>query len=69
VTADPYFRSQVGEEGMRLLYNLRDRIANVLASHPGFERVGAAEGGAVAARWRGGPQRRRTRYRERGLFL
>jgi hypothetical protein len=33
VTADQCFRSQVGEEGMRLLYSLRDRIAKVLASH------------------------------------
>ncbi len=33
VTADEYFRSRVGEEGMRLLYNLRDRIAKILASH------------------------------------
>ena len=33
VTADQYFHSQVGEEGMRLLYSLRDRIARVLASH------------------------------------
>jgi len=33
VTADQHFRSQVGEEGMRLLYSLRDRIAKVLASH------------------------------------
>ena len=33
MTADQYFHSQVGEEGMRLLYSLRDRIARVLASH------------------------------------
>jgi len=31
--ADQYFRSQVGEGGMRLLYNLRDQIVKVLASH------------------------------------
>jgi hypothetical protein len=33
VTADQYFRSQVGEDGMRVLYSLRDRIAKVLALH------------------------------------
>jgi len=33
LTADQYFRSQMGEEGMRLLYNLRDRIVQVLKSH------------------------------------
>ena len=33
VTADQYFRSQVGEEGMRVLYNLRDQIAKILQSH------------------------------------
>ena len=33
VTDDQYFRSQVGEEGMRFLYNLRDRIVEVLKSH------------------------------------
>lgn len=31
--AEEYFRSQVGEQGMRLLYNLRDRIVQVLTSH------------------------------------
>jgi len=33
LTADQYFRSRVGEEGMRLLYNLRNRIVQVLKSH------------------------------------
>ena len=33
LTADQYCRSQVGEEGMRLLYNLRNRIVQVLKSH------------------------------------
>jgi hypothetical protein len=32
LTADEYFRSQVGDEGRRLLYNLRDRIVEVLKS-------------------------------------
>lgn len=33
MTADQYFRSQVGEQGTRLLYNLRDQIAKVLRLH------------------------------------
>jgi hypothetical protein len=33
LTAEEFFRSQVGEEGMRLLYQLCDQAAQVLESH------------------------------------
>lgn len=33
LTADQYFRSELGEEGMRRLYELRDQLVKVVRSH------------------------------------